>query len=79
LAKWGYKKNNTREDWKQARILLKEREGQGKDSVITIAGKTISGKKLKKGAYRYRYDPGPCTEDRVGKVFNRSAPVGAQD
>jgi hypothetical protein len=71
LAKWGFKKNNSRDIWTQVGMVLKEREDQGKDTVVTIAGKTISRKKLKKETRRYRYDLESYTPNRAGGFLTR--------
>ncbi|KAF5006771.1 hypothetical protein FDECE_6859 [Fusarium decemcellulare] len=50
---WKMKKNFTRTQWEHANAILSKREAEGKLSQLTMDGKIVSSKKLKKERKRY--------------------------
>ncbi|KAF4466427.1 hypothetical protein FALBO_6710 [Fusarium albosuccineum] len=51
---WKMRKNSTKEEWQLAKSLVRKRKAEGKETRLSMNGKSVDSKKLKKELRRYQ-------------------------
>ncbi|KAJ3544472.1 hypothetical protein NM208_g881 [Fusarium decemcellulare] len=51
---WKMRKNSTKEEWQLAKSLVRKRKAEGKDTRLSMNGKFVDSKKMKKELRRYQ-------------------------
>ncbi|KAF5006553.1 hypothetical protein FDECE_7079 [Fusarium decemcellulare] len=61
IVVWKMRKNSTKEEWQLAKSLVRKRKAEGKETRLSMNGKFVDSKKMKKELRRYQEPESACT------------------